>query len=125
MRLQIVVEGRSYEVEFEIAEEDGSFTESDVARFAASMAQSMVVPTSVPGNGAPGEYKLCRSPVAGIVEHVCVQPGTEVQVDDLLFVLEAMKMETRVTAIVKGKMKSVCVASGDAVRVNQILGEFE
>jgi len=125
VKLQILVEGRAYEVEFEIAEADSSSTDSDVASFAASMAQSMVVPTSGAGNAEPGESKLCRSPVAGIVKHVCVQAGVEVQAGDLLFILEAMKMETRVTAIAAGKMKSVHIAYGDAVRVNQILGEFE
>jgi len=42
-----------------------------------------------------------------------------------MIVLEAMKMETNVTAPVAGKVKSVNVQPGDAVKVNQILVEFE
>jgi methylmalonyl-CoA carboxyltransferase small subunit len=42
-----------------------------------------------------------------------------------MLVLEAMKMETNVTAPVSGKVKSVTVKPGDAVKVNQVLVEFE
>jgi methylmalonyl-CoA carboxyltransferase small subunit len=71
------------------------------------------------------ESKVCRSPVAGIVVRVCVQAGEELQLDDLLVVLEAMKMETSVTAPIAGKVKSVNAAPGEAVKLNQILVEFE
>ncbi len=40
-------------------------------------------------------------------------------------VLEAMKMETSVIAPIAGQVKSVKVAPGEAVKLNQILVEFE
>jgi biotin carboxyl carrier protein len=40
-------------------------------------------------------------------------------------VLEAMKMETNVTASVAGTVRTIKVAEGDGVRVNQVLVEFE
>ena len=43
----------------------------------------------------------------------------------VLLVLEAMKMETSIVAAADGKVKSVRVAQGEAVKVNQILLEFE
>jgi methylmalonyl-CoA carboxyltransferase small subunit len=42
-----------------------------------------------------------------------------------MMVLEAMKMETNITAPVAGKIKKINVAHGDGVKVNQILVEFE
>ena len=57
-------------------------------------------------------------------ESAC-SPDEELQLDDLLVVLEAMKMETSVTAPIAGKVKSVKVAPGEAVKLNQILVEFE
>ena len=42
-----------------------------------------------------------------------------------MLVLEAMKMETNVTAPSSGKVKTVTVKPGDAVKVNQVLVEFE
>jgi methylmalonyl-CoA carboxyltransferase small subunit len=46
-------------------------------------------------------------------------------VDALIVVLEAMKMETSVTAPIAGTIKSVNVVPGQAVKLNQILVEFE
>jgi methylmalonyl-CoA carboxyltransferase small subunit len=71
------------------------------------------------------EDKLCRSPVTGVVIKVNVEPGQSIQSNDLLMVLEAMKMETNVTACGAGKVKSVRVAQGDSVKVNQVVVEFE
>ena len=51
------------------------------------------------------EEKVCRSPVAGVVIKVNVEPGQAIQANDLMMVLEAMKMETNVTAPVAGKVK--------------------
>ena len=71
------------------------------------------------------EAKVCRSPIAGMVTRVNVQPGQQIQPNDLLLVLEAMKMETNVTSPVAGKVKNVKVAQGDGVQLNQVLVEFE
>jgi biotin carboxyl carrier protein len=42
-----------------------------------------------------------------------------------MMVLEAMKMETNVTAPRTGIVKSVHMAPGDSVKLNQIVVEFE
>ncbi len=63
--------------------------------------------------------------MAGIVIRVHAQAGKELQANDLIVVLEAMKMETRISAPAAGKIKSLKVAPGDAVKLNQILAEFE
>jgi len=115
--MQIVVGGKAYEVELEI---DGEAV--------GTQLQSEVLPTAVRHAQSPGENdesKVCRSPVAGIVVRVSVKPGDELLPDGLILVLEAMKMETSVTAPVAGKVKSVKVVPGEAVKLNQILVEFE
>lgn len=71
------------------------------------------------------ELKACRSPVAGVVLRIGVQPGQQIQPNDLMLVIEAMKMETNVTAPFAGKVKSVNVQPGDGVKVHQVLVEFE
>jgi methylmalonyl-CoA carboxyltransferase small subunit len=63
--------------------------------------------------------------VAGIVVRISVQPGQQLEMDELIVVLEAMKMETSVVAPIAGKVKSVKVGSGDAVKLHQVLVEFE
>ena len=75
--------------------------------------------------GNVNEAKVCRSPVAGVVIKVNSQAGQDLKPNDLMMVLEAMKMETNVTAPVAGKVKSIKVSAGDAVKMNQVLVEFE
>ena len=53
------------------------------------------------------------------------QVGQQIQPDDLLLVVEAMKMETNVTAPLAGTVKNIRVKPGDAVKVGQVLVEFE
>jgi methylmalonyl-CoA carboxyltransferase small subunit len=71
------------------------------------------------------EERVCRSPVSGIVVRIAVQPGQTLQVGDILLVLEAMKMETNITAPVPGKVAVIKVDPGESVQAGQILVEFE
>jgi methylmalonyl-CoA carboxyltransferase small subunit len=63
--------------------------------------------------------------MAGIVVRLNAKVGQQIQTNDLLLVLEAMKMETNVTAPVSGRVKSIDVKAGDPVKVNQVLVQFE
>ncbi len=138
MKLNITVDGKAYEVEVEVPQEEqygpralGGYI-PPYAPTSAVTLPSAPVPTPIPtkpnGHAAEGpvdEDKVCRSPIAGVVIKVNAQEGQELQVDDLMMVLEAMKMETNVTAPVAGKVKKVNVDPGDAVQVGQVLVEFE
>jgi biotin carboxyl carrier protein len=125
LKIQIVVGGKTYEVEVDV-EGGEDFVQG---QHPPGLLQSARVPTAqLPHSASEGdadESRLCRSPVAGIVVRVCVQPGEQLQSDDLLVVLEAMKMETSVTAPIAGKVKSVKVVPGEAVKLHQVLVEFE
>ena len=131
LKLQISIDGKSYEIEVEIAEEDAPKPHyippqpsATVVTAAPSSGGGAATPASAP-QGAVDETKVCRSPIAGMVTRVNVQPGQQIQPNDLLLVLEAMKMETNVVSPVAGKVKSVNVAQGDGVQLNQVLVEFE
>ena len=71
------------------------------------------------------ESKVCRSPIAGIVARVPAQVGQSIQVNDVLLVLEAMKMETVITAPIAGKVAKINAKVGDVVQQGQVLVEFE
>ena len=60
-----------------------------------------------------------------MVIRIDVTVGQQLEQDEQIMVLEAMKMETVVTSPGAGKVKSIKVAKGDAVKVNQVLVEFE
>jgi methylmalonyl-CoA carboxyltransferase 1.3S subunit len=128
MKLRITIDGKTYDAEVEIleTEESGPPFQSYLpvaAQYPPASVSVLAVQTNGIDNGA-GD-KVCRSPVTGLVIKVNVEPGQEVQPDDLLLVLEAMKMETRVTATHARTVKSVNVNPGNPVRLHQALIEFE
>ncbi|HEY2989213.1 MAG TPA: biotin/lipoyl-containing protein [Candidatus Binatia bacterium] len=65
------------------------------------------------------------APMAGKVLKVEKQAGERVEEDDVVVVLEAMKMEIPVVAPVSGVVKEVKVAPGQAVEAEQVLAEIE
>ena len=89
--------------------------------------RSLRLPLASPGASTPvaDESKVCRSPFSGTVSKVSAQPGQTIQVNDVLLVLEAMKMETVITAPIAGKVAKLNVNVGDAVQQGQVLVEFE
>ena len=96
-----------------------------IARLAGSVVGSpapVAAPSAVP---VENEAKVCRSPVSGIVVKLVAQPGQSLQVGDSLMVLEAMKMETNITAPVAGKVATIKVKPGDTVQADEVVVEFE
>lgn len=65
------------------------------------------------------------SPMAGKIIEVKVQIGDQVQEDDELFVLEAMKMEMPIVAPAEGTVKEIHVEAGQAVEADQLLAVLE
>jgi methylmalonyl-CoA carboxyltransferase small subunit len=126
--LKLTVGGKVYEVEVEVYEPELSHP-SHVSPMgqpripaAASEAAPPVLPTSTPQKD---ESKVCRSPFAGVVVRISAQVGQTIQINDVLLVLEAMKMETVITSPIAGKVTKVNVNVGDAVQAGQVLVEFE
>ena len=131
MKLQISIDGKTYEAEVEVLEDDAmprqmNYGPSQSNPAAAKPVQAAAAPSQAPAaeEGAD-DKKLCRSPVTGIVIKVNVEPGQAIQANDPIMVLEAMKMETNVTAHGAGKVKNVRVAKGDSVKVNQVVEQQE
>ena len=134
MKLKLTVDGKLYEVEVEVFEPEpthpGFVPPLGQARVPAAAAPSSSAPASPTPAGGTGavvadETKVCRSPFAGMVSRVSAQPGQSIQVNDVLMVLEAMKMETVITAPIAGKVAKLDVNVGDAVQQGQVLVEFE
>lgn len=76
---------------------------------AAPQAASAPAPTS---GGTP-----VTAPMAGNIWKVVATEGQTVVAGDVLFILEAMKMETEVKAAQAGTVRGICVKAGDAVAV--------
>ncbi|MGB9112784.1 MAG: biotin carboxylase N-terminal domain-containing protein [Acidimicrobiales bacterium] len=66
-----------------------------------------------------------RSPMPGAVVSVEVSKGDDVETGEVLFVVEAMKMEHTVVAPVAGTVTNVRVAVGDRVRMDEEIAVIE
>ena len=88
---------------------------------AAAAAASAVL---AGGSAVPVQDVTMGSPLAGNIWSVDVQPGQVVAEGDLLFTLEALKMEYEVVAERAGTIAEVMVKKGDAVVVGQPLVSF-
>jgi len=131
VQLTLTIDGKKYLIDVEVEEGEevrlpGSFPEPVSTLKAAPAPQPMApqAPQAAPPVDA-GNEKICRSPIAGVVFKIVAQEGQQLQADDLLVVLEAMKMETNITAHMSGKVKKMMVALGEAVKPGQAIAEFE
>jgi methylmalonyl-CoA carboxyltransferase small subunit len=130
VKLKVTIDGKTYEVEVEAAEPEPQVPPAP-RQFAVNPAPvkvpaAPVAPQAPAAGGAPvDETKVCRSPVSGIVVRVAAQVGQTLQTGDVLLVLEAMKMETNITAPNAGKIAAIKVNQGDGVQSGQVVVEFE
>ncbi len=62
-----------------------------------------------------------KSEINAIVWKIEVAPGAEVAADDVLIILESMKMEVPVPAPVAGRVRSIAVAEGSTVEEDDLL----
>jgi methylmalonyl-CoA carboxyltransferase small subunit len=130
VRLKITIDNRTYDVDVEVSEEERQVGgRAYYASRPSTAVRSAPAPLAASGGAAPApaadESKVCRAPVACIVVRINTHEGQQIQENDPLLVLEAMKMETNITSPVSGKVKTIGTGVGDAVQPGQILVEFE
>ncbi|MBL4782695.1 MAG: sodium-extruding oxaloacetate decarboxylase subunit alpha [Porticoccaceae bacterium] len=105
----VTVEGRDYTV----AVSNGGDVSAIVPMGGAAPA--------VGGSGIVGGGEPVPAPLAGNIFKVLVSPGQQVAEGDNLIILEAMKMETAVSAARAGTVGDVLVKEGDAISVGDPL----
>jgi methylmalonyl-CoA carboxyltransferase small subunit len=126
VKLKITVDGKTYDVDVEVAEEPVRHPQAFMVMPSQARVPAAPAPAAVLVDGTPvDETKVCRSPITGTVVRVVAQPAQSIQPGDILLVLEAMKMETNITAPVAGTVKALTVEAGDAVKANQVVVELE
>jgi methylmalonyl-CoA carboxyltransferase small subunit len=128
LKLKITVDGKVYEVEVEVFEPEppGPTYVPPVGHARVPAAAPGAAPSLQPSaTPVADEGKVCRSPIAGTVAKVPIQVGQTIRANDVLMVLEAMKMETVITAPFAGKVAKINANVGDFVQGGQVLVEFE
>jgi len=66
-----------------------------------------------------------HAPIPGTVMDIKVKVGDMVRAEQVVLILEAMKMESEITASAAGRVKSIPVSKGESVQENQLLIELE
>ncbi|WP_314869493.1 sodium-extruding oxaloacetate decarboxylase subunit alpha [Aggregatibacter kilianii] len=87
----------------------------DISHVATTTPQATPQATSAPAPTSGGTP--VTAPMAGNIWKVVATEGQTVAAGDVLFILEAMKMETEVKAAQAGTVRGICVKAGDAVAV--------
>ncbi len=121
-KLRVTVDGKSYDVTVELADEPAA--PAPLPAIASAAMSPAVAPKACAPGAKPAEKAGANdipSPLAGRVTAINAQAGQVVQEGEHLLTLEAMKMNTFITAPRKGTVKEVKVAVGDAVDEGQAL----
>ena len=85
----------------------------DISHVSTTAPQAAPQATPAPATGGTP----VTAPMAGNIWKVVATEGQTVAAGDVLFILEAMKMETEVKAAQAGTVRGICVKAGDAVAV--------
>ncbi len=75
--------------------------------------------------GTAKQINAIKAPMPGLILDLMVKEGDEVQENDALLILEAMKMENCIQSPRSGIVKKITVNKGDAVDKGHLLIEFE
>ena len=87
----------------------------DISHVATTTAAA--VPQTAPAPAPTSGGTPVTAPMAGNIWKVVATESQTVAAGDVLFILEAMKMETEVKAAQAGTVRGICVKAGDAVAV--------
>lgn len=107
---KVTVNGNVYEITIEVVDK------ADIKASAPAPAPVAAAPASAPAGG-----QAISAPMPGTILKVNVSNGQAVKKGDVLFVLEAMKMENEIMAPCDGTVAGVSVSAGASVETGTAL----
>ena len=123
MKYVVTLNGKRYEVE--VSESDAVLTSVSNAAPAAPVpaAAPVAAPAAAPASPAAAAVSGTQviSPMPGTILKVNAAVGQAVKAGDVLFILEAMKMENEIVAPCDGTVKQILASKGSTVDTDQIL----
>lgn len=131
MKYIVTINNNNYEVEVE----QGKATLKDTNEVAAGTvktADGTKLKNTEPTTSQPkqqlntnGAGEPLKSPMPGQILDIKVSVGDSVKEGDVLFILEAMKMENEITTTKSGIIKQISVTKGAIVATNDVLAVIE
>lgn len=117
MKYVVTVNGKEFEVEVEKGQAKAAYTGPAAAPAPAPAAAPAAAPTAASAAAAApaGPDEPLPSPMPGNILDVRCSAGQAVKSGDVLFILEAMKMENEICAPRDCTVSAVCVTKGATV----------
>ncbi|MDY6061130.1 MAG: biotin/lipoyl-containing protein [Oscillospiraceae bacterium] len=120
MKYVVNLNDKKYEVD--VSESDAVLLNvSDTAPVASAAAPVQAAPAAAPAAQSTAEGAKVLSPMPGTILEVKVQNGQAVKAGDVMFILEAMKMENDIVAPQDGTVKQIVVSKGASVDTDAVL----
>ena len=124
MKYVVTLNGKDYEVEVD------ELSEAIVTNVAPTAAPAQAAPVAAQPSApaaapapAPvsGSGTAVKAPMPGTILKVNVTAGQSVMAGDIMFILEAMKMENEIVAPTDGTVSQVVAAKGSSVATDDVL----
>lgn len=120
MKYIVTLNGKQYEVEVTKGQAT-AMPAGDAPVIAATPAPATPAPAAPAAAAAPAGAETISSPMPGTILQVKCAAGQAVKRGEILFILEAMKMENEIFAPHDGTVSSVAVAQGAVVDTGAVL----
>ena len=128
MKYIITLNGKKYEVTVEKGEATAVYAGTAETAAPAEPVKTEAASASEAVKAVPAETVSgtpVKSPMPGTILDVRVSEGQSVKEGQVLFILEAMKMENEVAAPADGTIASVNVTKGSSVQTDQTLAVLQ